>query len=557
VSVLSDRDIRAAIDNGEIGIRPYDPRDLQPSSVDLHLDRRFRVFRNNRYPYIDVRAPQPDLTELLQVEDDEQFILHPGEFVLGQTLEWVELPNDLVARLEGKALAVDTPVPTPTGWRTMGDLAVGDFVFGENGFPTQVVAATPPMHDRLCREVMFSDGQNIVADASHQWVTVDKNGRRYGSMRRGIRTTDEIARTIRSNGEVNHHVPLAGPVQYPTRIDLPIEPYTLGAWLGDGTTTAAAITTVDYEILEQISGEGYPVRRLTYAPHLYSIGATGRTRDAGTGRYARNGTLSSLLRNLGMREGKYVPRAYLEAGVGQRLALLQGLMDTDGYVDNVAGRCEFTNTNERLADAVVELAASLGFRPIKSEGRATLYGVDCGPKYRVKFTPDRPVFRLPRKLTRQKAADARFHRFRAIDVVREVASVPVRCIQVASPTGVFLVSRSFIPTHNSSLGRLGLLIHSTAGYVDPGWKGNLTLELSNVANLPIALYYGMKIGQISFFRMSSAVDRPYGSPELGSKYQGQSEPTASAFHRDFENGRKPAEQAEPEGAEAEEAEPRP
>ncbi len=98
---------------------------------------------------------------------------------------------------------------------------------------------------------------------------------------------------------------------------------------------------------------------------------------------------------------------------------------------------------------------------------------------------------------------------------------------------MFLASRSFIPTHNSSLGRLGLLIHSTAGYVDPGWKGNLTLELSNVANLPIALYFGMRIGQISFFKMSSAVERPYGSPELGSKYQGQSEPTASAFHRDF------------------------
>jgi dCTP deaminase len=81
----------------------------------------------------------------------------------------------------------------------------------------------------------------------------------------------------------------------------------------------------------------------------------------------------------------------------------------------------------------------------------------------------------------------------------------------------------------SSLGRLGLLIHSTAGYVDPGWKGKLTLELSNVANLPIALYFGMKIGQISFFEMSSPVDRPYGSAGLGSKYQGQSEPTASAF----------------------------
>jgi dCTP deaminase len=80
------------------------------------------------------------------------------------------------------------------------------------------------------------------------------------------------------------------------------------------------------------------------------------------------------------------------------------------------------------------------------------------------------------------------------------------------------------------------LIHSTAGYVDPGWKGNLTLELSNVANLPIALYYGMSIGQISFFKMSSPAERPYGSPELRSKYQGQAEPTASAYHRDMAGG---------------------
>ena len=118
---------------------------------------------------------------------------------------------------------------------------------------------------------------------------------------------------------------------------------------------------------------------------------------------------------------------------------------------------------------------------------------------------------------------------------------------MASPRGVFLVSKSFIPTHNSSLGRLGRLIHSTAGYVDPGWKGNVTLELSNVANLPIALYFGMRIGQISFFKMSSPVERPYGSKGLGSKYQGQSEPTASAFHEDFEAGRRST--GRPAGAE--------
>ena len=545
MSVLSDRDIRAALESGDVRIDPYDPTDLQPSSVDLHLDRSFRVFRNNRYPFIDVRALQPDLTELLSIEDDEPFILHPGEFVLGQTLEWVELPDDLVARLEGKALALDTPVPTPYGWRTMGDLSSGDLVFDEDGVPTTVLAATPPMIGRPCREVEFSDGTCIVADASHQWVTIDKNGRRGGRSVTEIRTTDEIARSLRVGDELNHHVPLAGPVRYPARLDLPIEPYTMGAWLGDGTTSKAEITSVDPEVLEQISGDGFTVRPLAYGPHLYRIGGVGHTRDRGTGRYTQNSSLSSRLRALGLLEGKFVPRAYLEAGPGQRLALLQGLMDTDGFADDVAGRCEFTNTNENLADAVVELAASLGFRPVKSTGRATLYGVDKGPKYRVTFTPDRPVFRLPRKLARQKPSDARFYRFRAIAAVRDIASVPVRCIEVESPRGLFLASRSFIPTHNSSLGRLGLLIHSTAGYVDPGWKGNLTLELSNVANLPIALYHGMRIGQISFFQMSSPVERPYGSPSLGSKYQGQSEPTASAFHRDFDAGRKTGEPRRP------------
>jgi dCTP deaminase len=101
--VLSDRDIRAEIEAGRIIIDPYTADAVQPSSVDLHLDRRFRVFKNSRYPYIDVRAEQPELTELVEIAGDDPFILHPGEFVLGSTLERVALPNDLVARLEGKS----------------------------------------------------------------------------------------------------------------------------------------------------------------------------------------------------------------------------------------------------------------------------------------------------------------------------------------------------------------------------------------------------------------------------------------------------------------------
>ena len=102
--VLSDRTIRAEIDAGRVAIDPFDPALVQPSSVDVRVDRRFRVFNNARYPYIDVRQPMEGLTELVEVAGDEEpFILHPGEFVLGQTLERVTLPDDLVARLEGKS----------------------------------------------------------------------------------------------------------------------------------------------------------------------------------------------------------------------------------------------------------------------------------------------------------------------------------------------------------------------------------------------------------------------------------------------------------------------
>src|SRR3954469_9333451 len=101
--VLSDRSIRAEIEAGRVVIDPYDETLVQPSSIDVRVDNRFRVFQNSRYPYIDVRQPMEDLTELVEAEGDEPFILHPGEFVLGQTREGVPLPNDLGARLEGKS----------------------------------------------------------------------------------------------------------------------------------------------------------------------------------------------------------------------------------------------------------------------------------------------------------------------------------------------------------------------------------------------------------------------------------------------------------------------
>ncbi|HET8741713.1 MAG TPA: dCTP deaminase [Gaiella sp.] len=528
--VLSDQAIRRLVEAGRIGIDPYDPLLMQPSSLDVRVDRLFRVFRNSRYPYIDVKADQDELTELVEVEGDEPFILHPGEFVLGSTLERVTLPDDLVARLEGKALALDTEVPTSQGWRLMAEIRPGDIVFGADGEPTVVLAATEPLVDRPCKEVRFSDGTTIVCDAAHEWETVDKNGRRRARNRARVVTTAEIEKTLVVRGERNHQVALAGAVRYSEK-ELPIDPYVFGAWLGDGTTTTAEITSADAEILEEIALAGYAVRPTRTRRLVYRIGGAGHTRDPRSGRYAPNESLASTLRAMGMSLGKRIPSDYLRASVPQRQALLEGLMDTDGYVD-VLGRCDLTTVHEPLAYDVMELVASLGFRPTLAYKRAMLNGRDCGPKYEVQFTPDRPVFRLPRKLARQKR-HGRFHRFRAIVDVRDVANVPVRCIEVSSPRGVYLATRSFIPTHNSSLGRLGLLIHSTAGFIDPGFDGHVTLELSNVANLPITIYPEMKIGQLSFVQMSEPAETPYGSGSLGSKYQGQRGPTPSRYWQNF------------------------
>ena len=342
------------------------------------------------------------------------------------------------------------------------------------------------MMNRPCAMVVFSDGQQIVADLDHRWVTTSKQERKGG--RPGtVRSTREIAASLRKGDEWNHHVQLAGPAQYPAQA-LPVDPYVLGIWLGDGTASKAEITRV--------------------TPGWGGLEAMG------------------LLRN------KHVPEAYLRASIRATTALLQGLMDSDGYIDDY-GRCEFVNTNERISDAVLELAASLGLRPTKRKKRVTLYGIEQKPAYQVKFapTPATPVFRLRRKAHRIRAG--RHHAFRAITDVRPCEPRPVRCIEVSNPTGLFLAGPGYIPTHNSSLGRLGLLTHSTAGWIDPGFSGHVTLELSNVATLPIKLWPGMKIGQLCLFRTSSPAEHPYGSTVYGSRYQDQRGPTPSRSYLNF------------------------
>ncbi|HEY9472528.1 MAG TPA: DnaB-like helicase N-terminal domain-containing protein, partial [Mycobacteriales bacterium] len=231
----------------------------------------------------------------------------------------------------GKALALDTPLATPSGWTTMGEVRVGDHLIGADGKPTRVLAATEVMHGRPCYEVEFSDGTVIIADEAHQWRTTARAARRAG-----VVTTADIAATLRcgpADRRWNHSVRVAASYQLPER-DLPLAPYLLGAWLAGGDSAAARATPAA------------PVPRSTRPDRA--------ERD-------HQGISRTVLRSMGVLDNGHIPSQYLRASEQQRRALLAGLLDTNGHVGE-AGAVWFAVTNRRLAQDVHELVLTLGYR---------------------------------------------------------------------------------------------------------------------------------------------------------------------------------------------------
>src|SRR5262245_12408751 len=355
----------------------------------------------------------------------------------------------------GKALALDTPLPTPTGWTTMGEVAVGDYLVDADGRPTRVVAATEVMTDRPCYEVGFKDGERIVADAQHQWLTWDRRARRtaldstYADDPIGpeVRTTEEIAGTLRRGPSDSraHHTILAGaPLQLPAA-DLPIPPYTLGAWLGDGHSAAGRFTTADSEIVTRIEADDLVAQ--PHGGHIYGLSVPIDRRRL-RGRDIRSFT--DRLRDLGVLGNRHIPPAYLRASEQQRRDLLAGLLDIDGYVTD-KGSVRFAVGNRRLAEGTLELVHTLGYRATLRTTRVRGHSDASSVCYLVSFTPGDKVFHLPRKAARQVIPGVKA-RHRRIEDVRPIPSVPVRCVQVDNPDRLYLAGRSMVPTHNSTLG---------------------------------------------------------------------------------------------------------
>lgn len=348
----------------------------------------------------------------------------------------------------GKALRLRTPIPTPSGWTTMGELRDGDELFDERGEVCRVVTAHPVQHGLPCYEVVFSDGERIIASGDHLWWTetrADRERQRHDSRRGGgVRTTEEIAASLRvgARGLTNHSVRIAAPLSLP-EADLPVPPYVLGQWLGGGHVGDGRITAGGVgderdapRVRELIKAEGY---------------------DCGPGRLpAETFTvygLAAQLRSLGALGDKHIPPVYLRASERQRRALLAGLLDSDGAVCP-HGRVEFDSTRESLARGYLELALSLGYRATITDKVVKLNGHDHGRMWRVSFMTADPVFRLPRKrrihAERSEACTASRDDARFIVDVRPVPTEPVRCIAVDSPSRLFLAGRSLIPTHNTA-----------------------------------------------------------------------------------------------------------
>lgn len=382
----------------------------------------------------------------------------------------------VVSRKNGKALSLDTEIPTPDGWRDMRDIHVGDLVFGADGKPARVTVESE-VFDKPMYEVTFEDGAVVKASADHLWTVQTKNSRvachrpvTPTSRRRPAAerchdggwfetTTEDMAGDYyhrRADGkgtEYKYRVPMQRPVEYTER-NLPLDPYILGVWLGDGTTSKAEVTCGDEDINEIMSllmeryqglyAKKYPCRPDGAWTIKFNLGFDGKER--------RSAPLRSMLEQADVLGNKHIPEEYLTASVSQRWDLLKGLMDTDGTV-YTNGECEFTQKSEVMADGFVELCASLGIKAKKSRKRVKCNGKDAGHAYSVTFFVDKEhtCFNLSRKTAKLKDKLAPRMGAKSIVKIERIQNEPSKCIAIDNDSHLYLAGRQYTATHNTSL----------------------------------------------------------------------------------------------------------
>ncbi|MFH1739712.1 MAG: LAGLIDADG family homing endonuclease [bacterium] len=420
-----------------------------------------------------------------------------------------------------KALALDTPIPTPTGWRRMGDLKMGDRVFGEDGKPCNVTWVSPVWRDRPCYAVKTDCGDAIIADHDHEWQVRlcgkprkplkeqrDNRGRRGFSDRENpltqfkIKETHELCRRRAKRPMILRAAALELP-----ETPLPIEPYLLGVWLGDGNSAGMRISS-SVDDKKWLRGELSRLGHVTSDSSSATLFGVLHVR----GGFAKAGLLNDPAHNTFGR--KHIPDCYLRASIKQRTALLQGLIDTDGTINKERGYATFCNTNKGLSFQVRELVRSLGVKAGWSETRAVVGGKDCGPAYKVSFYL-KDAARMPRKA--RYARDQQRTPNTYIDVA-EAGRHDTVCIEVDSPSRLFLCGESMTPTHNSTYGSV----------VSPAWA------MGKFPGLKIILSsYGSDLARRHGRRARQIVKQPQYQAIFGTKL---SSDTAAADEWALTNG---------------------
>lgn len=342
----------------------------------------------------------------------------------------------------GKAQPNSLIIETPQGPKKWGDLSVGDEVFGVDGRPVKIVAVHPQGQKDIY-SVNFDDGSSTLTCKDHVWTVKGRQERRRSKDFIEITTGQLLESKIkRSNGKSvarQFEIPTQSPVEYPTKT-LPIHPYLMGVWLGDGSKNKAGFTKQYPEIAEKLKGLGYDI--VERKGYYYSVrGCVDDFRKTGVF------DLKSCER--------YVPSDFLRGSIDQRLELLRGLLDTDGEV-STKGSVIYNTTSPRLRDDVLFLGRSLGFKckvqPTHKQGAYLSDGerVECRTCYRITIsTNDVSLFYTQKRAIRQKSFEDRYIK-RWIDSIELIGREECQCITVANADGLYLTN-DFIVTHNSAL----------------------------------------------------------------------------------------------------------
>lgn len=414
--------------------------------------RNFRLFCESYFPETYSLEWSPD--HLKAIEKIEMAVLSGGLFALA------------MPRGSGKALALDTPLATPDGWTTMGNVQVGDWLFDEQGHQCQVVRKSEIFSDHDCYKVTFNDGETIVCDADHLWQVEDIFGRKNPY----VRNTEWLASRYkigkRGYHESRFRIPMQKPLQIQSSEELPIAPYALGVWLGDGDCADSGITLFDQDAEEIVQN----IRR-ELGNEDFSVCSYGRAEHAILGTLTksphrnreRRKTGQGRLRQLNLLNNKHIPSEYLRADYADRLALLQGILDTDGSVDD-GGHIDICIKYLRLAEDFSELLSSLGIKFGMGKKMVMLDGKEHGPYHRFYFNGyrDQDFFQLKRKQMRMRERPSRKKTksgsishtpcdVRMIVNIEKIATVPTQCVMVDSPSHLYLAGKRMVPTHNSTM----------------------------------------------------------------------------------------------------------